>query len=292
MDSFEKLNRNHVVLARLTAAFSYALAVAVALNFFWRPGHIYSSGVTGFAQIIESLSLKFLPFVIPTSVMYFVLNLPIMLLGWVKIGPKFTAYTVFTVVLASFMMKIITPVHVNIDPLLCAIFGGVINGFGTGLALKSGISTGGLDIIGIVIRQKTGTSYGKVNIMINLVIVIFSGFIFGWTGALYTALNIFINGRIIDAVYNQHQKLQMMIVTEHPQAIITGIQDKMHRGITEIHDVEGAFAHTEKTILITIIDRYDLYDINQIIAQCDPYAFVSVTQVVKVYGRFKEQELV
>lgn len=292
MDQLDRISRRYNFLSKISAAFFYSLAVAVALNFFWQPGHIYSSGVTGFAQILESVSSRYLPFTLRTSIMYFVLNVPLFILGWFKIGKKFTYFTIFTVFLASIMMHVIQPWAAHLDPLLCAIFGGVINGVGTGLALKSGISTGGLDIIGIILRKKTGQSFGQINIAINLLIVIAAGFVFGWTRALYTALNIFINGRVIDAVYTEHQKMQVMIITQHPQQIIDGIQSKMHRGITIIHDAEGAYGHVEKTILLTIIDRYDMYDIHNIIVKSDPYAFVSVSEVVKVYGRFKEQEVV
>lgn len=292
MDQVDKFNRRYNFFSKLSAAFVYSLAVAIALNFFWTPGHMYSSGITGFAQLINSISQRFLPFEISTSLMYFVLNIPLFVLGWMKIGHKFTFFTAVAVILGSIMMHVIQPLTVHWDPLLCAIFGGTINGFGTGFALKNGISTGGLDIIGIVFRMKTGTSYGKFNILVNLIIIAAAGFVFGWTRALYSALTIFINGRVIDAVYTQHKKMQVMIITEHPQSIIDGIQNKMHRGITIIHDAEGAFGHTEKTVLITIIDRYDMYDIKQIIEKADPYAFVSVSEVEKVYGRFKEQEIV
>lgn len=194
--------------------------------------------------------------------------------------------------MGAIMMRVIQPVNIHLDPMICAIFGAVINGAGTGLCLKSGVATGGLDIVGIIVRHKTGTSFGKVNIAINLVIIVFAGFVFGWTRALYTALNIFINGRVIDAVYNQHQKLEVMVVTNHPKHIIQGVQHKMHRGITILHDAEGAYAHNEKTVLITVIDHYDLYDINNIIFNNDPEAFVTVSKVLHVYGRFKEQEIV
>ena len=292
MDNIDKFNRRYNFLSKLSAAFFYSVAVAVALNFFWTPGHMYSSGITGFAQLINSISERFLPFTLTTSSMYFALNVPLFILGWFKIGRKFTFFTIIAVVLGSLMMKVVTPLTVKWDPLLCAIFGGTINGIGTGFALKNGISTGGLDIIGIVIRQKTGMNYGKFNIIVNLVIIAAAGFVFGWTRALYSALTIFINGRVIDAVYTQHKKMQVMIITEHPQNIIKGIQEKMHRGITILHDAEGAYGHTEKTVLITIIDRYDMYDIRQIVTKADPYAFMSVCEVEKVYGRFKEQEIV
>lgn len=292
MDNLDKFNRRYNFLSKLSAALFYSVAVAIALNFFWTPGHMYSSGITGFAQLINSLSERFLPFTLSTSIMYFALNVPLFLVGWFKIGHKFTFFTIVAVVLGSVMMKVVTPLAVNWDPLLCAIFGGVVNGIGTGFALKNGISTGGLDIIGIVIRQKTGMNYGKFNILVNLVIIAAAGFVFGWTRALYSALTIFINGRVIDAVYTQHKKMQVMIITEHPHNIIKGIQEKMHRGITIIHDAEGAYGHTEKTVLITIIDRYDMYDIRKIVSEADKYAFMSVSEVEKVYGRFKEQEIV
>lgn len=155
---------------------------------------MYSSGITGFAQLINSISERFLPFTVSTSVMYFVLNVPLFILGWTKIGHKFTFFTIIAVVMGSVMMKIVQPLTVHWDPLLCAIFGGVINGVGTGFALKNGISTGGLDIIGIVFRMKTGTSYGKFNILVNLVIIAAAGFVFGWTRALYSALTILLMG--------------------------------------------------------------------------------------------------
>ena len=292
MDQLDRFNRRYNFLSKISAAFFYSLAVAVALNFFWTPGHMYSSGVTGFAQLINTLSERYLPFTLTTSVMYFALNVPLFIVGWVKIGHKFTYFTVATVILGSIMMHLIHPINMHLDALVCAIFGGMINGLGTGFALKNGISTGGIDIIGIVIRQKTGTSYGKVNILINLIIIAAAGFVFGWTRALYSALTIFINGRVIDAVYTQHQKMQVMVVTSHPQAIIDGIQDRMHRGITILHDAEGAYSHIEKTVLVTIIDRYDMYDILNIVKRADPYAFMSVSEVERVYGRFKEQEIV
>lgn len=290
MSQLEKLSRRHYLISKLSAAFLYALAVAVALNFFWGPGKIYASGITGFAQIIQSVSERFMPFTLSTSVMYFVLNIPLFILGWCKIGHRFTIFTIIAVLLGSIMMRVIAPIKITYDPIICALFGGVINGVGTGIALKSGISTGGLDVLGIILRKKTGKSFGQINIFFNLIIVICAGFVFGWTRALYTALNIFVNGRVIDAVYTQHQKMQVFIVTENPKHIIEGIQRKMHRGITIFHDVEGAYSHTEKTVLMTIIDRYDMFDIYNIVIQSDPYAFMSVSEVDKVYGRFKEQK--
>lgn len=291
MDQFIRLSRRHNFITKLSAAFFYALAMAVALNFFWEPGHIYASGITGFAQIVQNFSQRFLPFTLTTSVMYFVLNVPLFIVAWYKIGHRFTLFSIVAVLMGSFMITVIPPIKITFDPIICALFGGLINGAGTGFALRNGISTGGLDIIGILVHKKTGRTVGSINILFNIIIMVFAGLSFGWVHALYTAISIFINGRVIDLIYTQHQRMQIMIVTQHPKEIITGIQAKMRRGITVIHDVEGAYGHTEKTILFSIIARYEMYDITQIIKENDPTAFASITEVVKTVGRFKEAKV-
>lgn len=291
MDQFIRLSRRHNFITKLSAAFFYAVAMAVALNFFWEPGHIYASGVTGFAQIIQNFSQHFLPFTLTTSVMYFALNVPLFIIAWFKIGHRFTYFSVVAVVLGSLMINVIPPIKITFDPIICALFGGLINGAGTGFALRNGISTGGLDIVGIMVHKKTGRSVGTINILVNVIIMIFAGLSFGWIHALYTAISIFVNGRVIDLIFTQHQRMQVMIVTQHPKEIIAGIQAKMRRGITVIHDVEGAYGHAEKTILFSIIARYEMYDFEQIIKENDPTAFASITEVVKTIGRFKEVEV-
>ena len=110
MSQLEKLSRRHYLISKLSAAILYALAVAVALNFFWGPGKIYASGITGFAQIIQSVSERFMPFTLSTSVMYFVLNIPLFILGWCKIGHRFTIFTFIAVLLGSIMMRVIAPI--------------------------------------------------------------------------------------------------------------------------------------------------------------------------------------
>ncbi|MCT7681551.1 MAG: YitT family protein, partial [Lactobacillus crispatus] len=109
MDQLDKFNRRYNFLSKLSAAFFYSIAVAVALNFFWTPGHMYSSGITGFAQLINTVSERYLPFTLSTSMMYFLLNFPLFILAWFKIGHKFTFFTIVAVVLGSIMMHAIQP---------------------------------------------------------------------------------------------------------------------------------------------------------------------------------------
>lgn len=291
MNELEKIARRYRNIAKLSFALIYALCVSVAVNVFWNPGKIYGSGITGLAQLISTISQHWLPFTIGVPVLYATLNLPLLILSWKKIGHEFTFYTIVAVILSTILLHIIPPVEVKFDPIICAIFGGLFNGVGTGLALKNGMSTGGLDIISIVLRKKLGKSVGTINIAFNILVVLGAGCLFGWVQALYTILSIFVNGRVIDSLYTRNQKLQVIIVTSHPDKVITEIQNEMRRGITIVHDVEGAYQHSSKTMLFTVISQYELPLFRQALQDSDPYAFVSMTEAKLIMGRFYQEHI-
>lgn len=291
MNELEKIARQYRNIAKLSFALIYALCVSVAVNVFWNPGKIYGSGITGLAQLISTISQHWLPFTIGVPVLYAALNLPLLVLSWKKIGHEFTFYTIVAVILSTLLLHIIPPVEVKFDPIICAIFGGLFNGVGTGLALKNEMSTGGLDIISIVLRKKLGKSIGTINIAFNVLVVVGAGFLFGWVQALYTILSIFVNGRVIDSLYTRNQKLQVIIVTSHPDKVIVKIQNEMRRGITIVHDVEGAYQHSSKTMLFTVISQYELPVFRQALQNSDPYAFVSMTEAKLIMGRFYQEHI-
>ncbi|GAF40801.1 integral membrane protein [Agrilactobacillus composti DSM 18527 = JCM 14202] len=287
MEELDRIIRRHQNLSKATSAFFYALSVAFALNFFWEPGGIYASGITGAAQLVSTVT-SHSPIHLSTPLMITVLNAPLFILAWRKIGHHFTLFTILSVVLSSLFLKMIAVNKLTPDPIICAIFGAIFNGIGTGLALRNGISTGGLDIIGITLRKKTGKSVGTINIAFNVLILIAAGFIYSWPHALYSALGIFINGRVIDMIYTKDRRLQVMIVTGKPKAVITQIQNEMPRGITIVHDAEGAYKRQEKTILFTVISQFEIYDLENAMKLADANAFVSITSAVKIIGRFIE----
>ncbi|WP_125706778.1 YitT family protein [Lacticaseibacillus porcinae] len=300
MHEIDRLIRRHQNWSRFTAAIFYAICVGIALNMFWEPAGVFASGITGAAQLLATIVRKWFDFAIPfgglrttdilnTGTLLFLLNVPLFVLAWRKIGHRFTIFTFLAVIFSSISIRwlgIVKPL--TTDPIVCGIFGAVVNGLGTGFALRNNLSTGGLDIIGIVLRKKTGTTIGTVNIAVNVVILFFAGFVNDWPHALYSALAIFINGKILDSVYTRQQRLQVMIVTEHPKAVINEIQNTLRRGITIVHDAEGAFRHEEKTILFTIISRAEMYDFETAMKVSDPYAFVSMSDSIKIMGRFYE----
>lgn len=282
---------HHDYATRLSVAVVYAFLAAIAVNFFYQPGHIYSSGATGFAQILTTLSNRVVGFTIPVSITLFLINVPLFFLAWFKIGHKFTIFTFITVFLTSFFIHIIPETTLTKDPIICAIFGGAIMGVGIGFALKNGLSSGGLDILSIVIRKRTGSSVGSISIIFNVMIMLMAGILFSWQYMFYSALAIFMSGKMTDALYTKQRKMQVMIVTKCPERVVNAIQDQMRRGITIINEAEGAYKHDKQTVLFTVVTRFELPVLESIMRENDPDAFVSISENVRIMGRFYEESM-
>ena len=281
----------HDYTTKLSVSIVYAILASVAMNFFYQPGNIYSSGITGLAQILTTLSTRIVGFNIPVSITLYALNIPLFFVAWRKIGKKFTIFTFLTVTLTSVFMQIVPQTVMSDDPIICAIFGGAVMGSGIGFALKNGLSSGGLDIFSITIRKKTGRSIGSISMYFNGLIIFVAGYLFGWQYMFYSALSIFVSGKVTDAVYTKQKKMQVMIITKNPDAVINGIQNKMRRGITIIHEAEGAYRHDKQTLLLTVVTRFELPALEAAMKDADSSAFVSISDNVKILGRFYEEDL-
>ena len=280
----------HDYTTKFSVSIVYAILASIAMNFFYQPGNIYSSGLTGLAQILTTLSTKIVGFNVPVSITLYLLNVPLFFIAWKKIGKKFTIFTFITVTLTSLFMHIVPQTVMTQDPIICAIFGGAISGSGIGFVLKNGVSSGGLDILSITIRKKTGRSVGSISIYFNALIVFVAGYLFGWQYMFYSALSIFVSGKVTDAVYTKQKKMQVMIVTKNPDRVVDEIQKKMRRGITIIHEAEGAYHHDRQTVLLTIVTRFELPSLEAAMKESDPNDFVSISDNVKILGRFYEED--
>ena len=291
MDKFWKYLPHSNYATKISTSIVYAITASAAVNFFYEPGNIYSSGVTGIAQIIGTLAQSAFGIKIPVALALLLLNLPLFILGWFKISPKFTIFTGITVLLTSVFMQIIPVQVLSTDPIINAIFGGVVMGAGVGYALRNGLSSGGLDFITIAIRKKTGKTIGSLSIIFNSFILLAAGLLFGWQYAFYSALAIFVSGKVMDAVFTKQKKMQVTIVTSCSDEVIHGIHGKMRRGITIINGAEGAFRYDRQKVLITVVTRYELPLLKQIMRETDPHAFVSIADNVQILGRFYEEDL-
>lgn len=280
------------IVSKLTVVLIYAFLYSIALNMFWQPGNIYAGGITGISQILSTVVTRWGMFDIPISVIYYALNIPLFIFAGFKINWKFVLFTVISVTFASVAIQIVPAIVLTKDPIICAIFGGAINGFSLGFALKYGISTGGLDVVIISLRQLTGQSVGGLSMIINGLIALTAGYLFGWPYAFYSLLSIIVSGKVTDLVYVKHQKVQVMVITQRPETVIHELQNQLTRGITIIPQAKGAYNHESQTILITVITYYEMELLEKIMKKADPDAFVSVSQDVKILSQFKELDIV
>ncbi|RDW19938.1 YitT family protein [Oceanobacillus chungangensis] len=265
-----------------------ALLNAISLNFFFIEANVYGSGFTGAAQLIASIFQDFLGIGLSTGILLFVLNIPVLLLGWYKVGKGFTLYSIVSVFFSSLFLQFLPVIALSDDIILNAVFGGVVAGASVGLTLKHGASTGGLDIIAMVLSRKKDKPIGSFILIINAIIIVLSGILYEPENALYTMVGLYVTTRIIDAIHTRHEKVTAMIVTHKPDELQQAIHKIMVRGIT-ILPAKGAYTKSEKSMLYLVITRYELYDLEKIIQEVDPNAFTNIIETAGVYGVFRKE---
>jgi len=261
-----------------------ALLNAIALNFFLIPANVYSSGFAGVAQLLS----RILGSLMSTGVLLLILNIPVTILAWKKVGRSFTVYSFISVFLMSFFLEIVPIINVSKDILLNAVFGGVIAAIGTGITLKWGASTGGMDIVAMVLSRMKDKPVGTYFFTLNAVIIVTAGFLYGWEKALYTLVTLYASTRVIDTIHTRHEKLTAMIITKKSEEMKKAIHSKLIRGITTI-PAKGAFTNENKEMLITVITRYELFDLERIIKEVDPHAFTNIVQTAGIFGFFRKE---
>jgi uncharacterized membrane-anchored protein YitT (DUF2179 family) len=263
-----------------------SLLSAVSLNFFLIPANVYASGFTGVSQLLASILQEYTPIPISTGILLFVLNIPVAYLGWMRVGKRFTLYSFISVAATTFFLEVLPIKAVSEDILLNAVFGGVIAATGIGLTLKWGASTGGLDIVAMILSRMKDRPIGAYLFVLNSVIILTAGLIFGWEKALYTLVTLYVTSRIIDAIHTRHEKLTAMIVTSKGRELQRAIHQQMVRGITRV-PAKGAFTDSDKEMLIIVITRYELYALEQTINEIDPKAFTNVVETAGIFGFFR-----
>ncbi|MDZ5470304.1 YitT family protein [Bacillus sp. 31A1R] len=259
-----------------------AVLNAIAMNFFLIPANVYASGFTGTAQLLSSIFGGY----ISTGILLFILNIPVTILGWFKVGKSFTIYSFFSVLSMSIFLEVIPIIGVSQDILLNAVFGGVIAAVGVGLTLKWGASTGGMDIIAMVLSRMNDKPVGTYFFTLNSIIIISAGYLYGWEKALYTLVALYASTRVIDAIHTRHEKLTAMIITKKADELKQAIYSKLVRGITTV-PAKGAFTNENKELMIIVITRYELFELEQIIKEVDPKAFTNIVQTAGIFGFFR-----
>lgn len=267
-----------------------ALINAVALNFFFISADVYAGGFTGVAQLLSTVFSQFFDIdFISTGIWLLLLNIPVFLMGWFKVGKHFTLYSILSVGMSTFFLELIPVYSFSNDIMLNAVFGGVLGGFAVGITLKWGASTGGSDILAMILSRMKDRPIGMYLMVINGIIIFFAGLLNEPENALYTLLALYVTTRVIDGIHTRHEKVTAMIVTNKTDELSSAIHEQVVRGIT-ILPARGAYTKEDKSMLVVVITRYELYDLERIIYETDPEAFTNIVQTAGVFGFFRREQ--
>lgn len=265
------------------------LIIAIALNIFLIPANVFSAGVNGMAQLLSGILLQSFGITLDTGILIFLMNVPIAILGWVKLGKSATIYSLLTVVSVTIMTLIIPVGQITDNQLMNGIVGGVLTGVAVGLTMKFGFSTGGMDIVSLVLSKTTGRSVGSLMMIINGFIIATAGFVFDWESALFTVISIYGTTQVVDRIHTRHQKVTCFVITSKPEEVITAIQNEIIRGMTILPGT-GVYSRKETSVIMTVVSRYELYALEQAVYLTDQQAFINILPTQTIFGNFWNED--
>lgn len=273
-------------IALTTFFFFLSVALQVAgLNFFLIPNSIFSVGLNGVSQLLSLSAWQFFHWHIDTGLFFLLFNIPIGIVGFKMVGGKFTILSFINAVVVSLFLIFLPTYAFTTQPLLASLFGGLLVGASVGIAMRYGFSTGGFDIIAMIIQKRTGKSIGAFMNVTNGVIVLIAGFFIGWQNAMYTLIGIYATGQVVDTLYTGYQKLTALIVTSKGDEVIDVLHRDLIRGITVLPS-SGAYTKRESTTLMMVLSRFELFEMQEAVRSVDPKAFINLLSTVSVSGEF------
>ena len=257
------------------------LCISFGFNMLLIPMQLLSGGMSGVAMLIG--------YIFNTNIgwLYLALNLPVLIWGWFALGKRFVIWSIYSVVTTTIAMQFIPVVTLSDDILLCSVFGGILVGAGSGMALRVGGSTGGFDIIATIITLKRDWPIGTILSTLNAIVIgMLIAFTKDWNLALYSLVAIFCTGKIVDVIHTKYIKVTAFIITTKTEEMLRTLLEHP-RGITIIK-TRGAYTSNERDMLMTVRTRYELTELIRTIKIIDENAFINVVETVGVYGEFRK----
>ena len=255
---------------------------AVGFAFFLLPGDMNAGGISGLAQVISHL-LGFGS----VGTLSILINLPLFILGGMKIGKRFFAGSLLGMVLSSVLIDALAGLVVlQLEPLVAVLYGGVLCGLGLGIVFVCGTSTGGSDILIRLLKLKyRNVPIGQISMYFDAAVVILTGIVFqDVTKALYTGVAVFVTSQVIDAVVYRfdYSKVALIISSEY-EAIAREIGLRLDRGATFLHG-EGSFSHTPTKVVLAAVKKQQVAELKELVTAIDPNAFIIVQEAHQVLG--------
>ena len=264
---------------------------AFGVTMFIAPVDLYDSGISGTSILLSQLTPEWLSL----SLFLLVLNIPLFLYGLRKQGVVFTIYAIYTVAVYSFGAWLITdvlPVDVSIvsplagsDLLLCAIFGGLISGIGSGMAIRFGGAMDGIEVLAVIFAKQLGITVGTFVMAYNLVLYIICGFVIhSWILPLYSIVTYGAALKTVDFIVEGLDRSKAAtIVTVRPDEVCAALSEAFECGMT-ITEAKGYYSDSPKTVVYIVVNRFQVGKMKELVRENDRSAYISIAEIADVYG--------
>ncbi|WP_040951628.1 YitT family protein [Gorillibacterium massiliense] len=258
-----------------------AFLLAIGFNFLLIPHQLLSGGLSGVAMLIGYFTDWNI------GLLMLLLNVPVIIWGLIAIGKRFVILSLVSVAVTTWLMQIIPVKAVAEEPILAAVFGGVLVGAAAGISLRVGGSTGGFDIIGSIITRNRDFPLGSFLFILNGFVILFLGYYKdNWDLALFSMLSIYVGSKLVDSIHIRHVKITAFIVTREKDKLLKHLLQS--RGVTLIK-TEGAYSNQEQDMLMMVTTRYELAELKKVIKESDPKAFVNIVETAAILGEFRRK---
>jgi uncharacterized membrane-anchored protein YitT (DUF2179 family) len=269
--------------------FISALFLTLSIQSFVLPSNMISGGFTGVALLLNTLT-KDTSFVLDTSVMLIVLNLPVAYLCYKSISKRFTILSVCQIILTSVFLKIFHFQPFVEDIILNSIFGGIFYGLAVVIALKADLSTGGTDFIALYFSNRFNKSLWTQVFMFNTILIIILGVIQGWKYAGYSIIFQFVATKIIDTLHTRYHRLTLEIITQKPDDIIAAYIEYTRHGMT-CHKGYGGYSKQEITVIHTVLSSYELNETKRLLKKADDKVVINIFKTEEFVGAFYQKPI-
>ncbi len=274
-------------LGGIVGAFLYVAGI----NLFVVSAGLYSGGIMGICQVIRTLLMEYLHMdfggVDIAGFIYYLINIPIFVIAYMKLGKKFFVKTVITVTVATIFFSVIPPLVIVEDVMAACMVGGIVSGAGVGIILRMGSSGGGMDVIGVLLAKwKRDFSVGKITLFVNLALYAACFFLFDVEIVVYSVIYAAVFSVAMDKVHTQNINVEVNIISKVDTALLEKeVFEELGRGITKWTTL-GAYTQEQSQILYITLSKYEVTRLKSIIHKYDPNAFMVVNEGVRVDGNF------
>lgn len=263
---------------------------AFGVTVFLAPVKLYDSGISGTSMLLSQIT----PENWTLSVFLIILNLPLFLYGLKKQGAQFTIYAIYTVGIYSLFAWLITdilPIDVSIasplagsDLLLCALFGGLISGLGSGLAIRFGGAMDGIEVMAVIFSKMLGISVGTFVMAYNVILYIVCGLILqSWILPLYSIVTYMAALKTVDFIVEGLDRSKgILIVTAKQEKVCGALSKEFEEGMT-ILDAKGFYSNADKKMVYIVLNRFQISKMRNIVHSIDPSAYITINEVADVY---------